>query len=258
MTPIIAVHGFMYDPADIGGSNDPASFFQEMSGIAGRPVSGFSWYSVPFGLRAARPFHSVYQTARAWLTSWARGRLHPYRLAWDLSLKAAADLRALILDQHGPVDIMAHSLGVRVALHAMKALPDGKVRRVIFFNGAELAEKAESLVWLLPPDVRILNLAISCDRVLEYLGSYFNGDDDAPCVGRVGLKDPPHLWRDVFLDDKRVQAAALEGRGWTLRADSPDDLLDHGESYHFAGNADLVRAWLAGDPLLFLRSRMVA
>jgi hypothetical protein len=248
--PLFAVHGFMYDPADVGGANDPAGFFQEMSGIAGRPVKAFAWYSVPFGLRAERPLRSAWQTARAWMSAWLHGHANPYEYAWALAIRQGGRLKAAIVATQGPVDLVAHSLGVRVALQAMRGLPYGKVKRVIFFNGAELAENAQRVAPEIQADV--LNFAIAGDRVLEWLGAYFNGQDDAPCVGRAGLANPPPRWRDLFLDDPTVQRRALARRGWTLRAEAPGGLLNHGESYRFAGNSDLVRAWLSGDGLVDL------
>lgn len=245
--PVIAVHGFMYDPADKGGSNDPAPFFDEMSGITGRPVVGFPWYSAPFGLRAARPLHSLFQTTRSWLASWAKGKLDPYKLAWSLALRAGDDLVIKILNTPGPVDLVGHSLGARVVLRALPQLPEGKVRRVILFNGAELCRNAYEPVAL--TDAAILNIAVRRDQVLKLLGSRFSGDGAGDCVGRVGLVNPPGHWRDVFIDKAGVRARALQRRGWTLRGDAPGDFLDHSESYRFAGNADLVRAWLAGDEL---------
>ncbi|MFN3582599.1 hypothetical protein [Phenylobacterium sp.] len=245
--PLIAVHGFMYDPADKGGSNDPAPFFDYMAGISGCEVIGFAWYSAPFGLRIARPFHSVYQTARAWLTSWLTGHLHPYRLAWDLASKAAADLVVKVQNTPGVVDLVAHSLGSRVVLLAMLALPKGKVGRVVIFNGAELARNARAYAPRL--DATVLNLAVQGDRVLQHLGANFSGDGDGWCIGTVGLQQRRPTWRDVFLDDKRVESVAKVRRGWTVRGVAPNDFLDHDASYRFPGNADLVRAFLAGDNL---------
>jgi len=254
--PLIAVHGFMYDPKDVGGSNDPAPFFEEMSGITGREVTPFAWYSAPFGLRAARPFHSTYQTLRAWLGSWASGKAHPYRLAWALASKAAGDLTVTIQNTPGPVDLVAHSLGVRVALKALWALPPGKVRRVIFFNGAELERNARDVYTWQPAlansalsSALVLNIAVRADDVLKHLGANFSGDDDGPCVGRIGLRDHPPTWRDLFLDSIAMRTRAKQRRGWILRGDAPNDFMDHSESYSFAGNVDLVRAWLAGDEL---------
>lgn len=252
--PLIAVHGFMYDPKDVGGSNDPAPFFEVMGGICGREVVPFAWYSAPFGLRAARPLHSTYQTARAWLTSWAKGKAHPYRLAWSLAERAAADLVVMIQNTPGPVDLVAHSLGTRVALAALWALPAGKVRRAVFFNGAELERNAKAKLRAFDArsalhTAEILNIAVQADDVLRLLGATLSGDPDGPCIGRVGLDGAPPNWRDLFLDSLAMRTCAKQRRRWILRGDAPGDFLDHSESYSFPGNVDLVRAWLAGDDL---------
>lgn len=250
--PLIAAHGFQYDPKDKGGANSPAAFFAEMEGICGRPVEGFSWYSVPFQFKPTRPFTSGFQALRAWTGSWLHGQAHPYRYAWALSLKASEQLARTIEAYQGPVDIVAHSLGVRVALNALTLLPGGKVRRVVLFNGAELAVNAETLAGR--TDAQILNLVVTCDRVLRWLGATCNGQGNSACVGSVGLQRRPLNWRDLVLDDLKVQARARHNRGWPIRANNPADLFDHAESYKFAGNADMVRAWLDGDNLADLTS----
>jgi pimeloyl-ACP methyl ester carboxylesterase len=246
---LIAVHGFMYDPKDVGGSNDPQPFFDEMSGIAGRPVLGFAWYSAPFGLRIERPFHSVFQTARSWLGSWAKGKLDPYKLAWDLAKKASYQLAALIVQQPGQVDLLAHSLGSRVVMQALWMLPAGKVGRIIFFDGAELCSNVLDEVRAGASE-EVLNIAVAQDHVLSLLGARFSGDGVGECIGHKGLgKNAPPGWCDLFLDNPLVIKLARIGRGWTLRGDAPGDFLDHSTSYRFAGNVDLVRAWLGGDGL---------
>lgn len=249
MRPLIAVHGFMYDPKDQGGSNSPEWFFADMEGIAGREVVGFSWYSAPFGFRLAQPVKSVFQTAKAWVASWGAGSLHPYRHAWKLAVKAADDLVALIESVQGPVDIVAHSLGARVVLTALPSVSP-KVRRVVFFNGAELSKNARPLAAL--TSAQFLNICVSSDRVLSLLGANFSGDGDAPCLGSAGLLPPPLAnWRDLVIDDPAVQARA-RARGWRLRGNDPKSFMDHGEAYRFAGNSRLVQAWLDGDDLLDL------
>lgn len=258
--PVFAVHGFMFDPKDKGGSNDPKPFFEVMSAVCGRDVTPFPWYSAPFGLRATRPFHSVYQTARAWLSAWAHGKPQPYAYAWELATRAAADLVVAIQNTPGQVDLVAHSLGVRVAIQALWALPANKVRRVVFFNGAELESNARKAYRDILRGLsalttaQILNIAVRGDDVLRYLGANFSGDPDGPCVGRVGLRGGgPANWRDLFLDSEQVRVRAHGRRPpWILRGDAPGDLLDHSVSYNFPGNVDLVRAWFAGDDLVDL------
>lgn len=259
--PVVAVHGFMYDPANVGGPNDPRPWFDEMSAITGRPVIGFAWYSCPVGLRLSHPILSLFQTARAFGAAWLRGKLHPYRDAWARAEAEAVNLAALIRAQPGKVDLVAHSLGTRVALLALPRVRH-KVRRVVFFNGAELARNAEPRASAAFP-VWFLNIVVATDQVLGILGSRFSGDANGPCIGKVGLGGPSHPspvnWLDLDLCDSAVVARARQLRGWTLRGDDPGDAWDHGESYRFAGNVDPVRAYLDGDGLADLvRARRVS
>ncbi len=237
----------MYDPANVGGPNDPRPWFEEMAAITGRQVIGFAWYSCPVGFRLSHPILSLLQSARAFGAAWFRGKLHPYRDAWSRAEKEAERLAELIRAQPGRVDLVAHSLGTRVALLALPKVRR-KVRRVVFFNGAELARNAEPRAASAHPAL-FLNLVVPSDRVLGLLGSRFSGDANGPCIGVVGLDPAPLNWRDLDLCDPGVIAAARAGRGWTLRGDAPGDAWDHGESYRFAGNTDPVRAFLAGDQL---------
>lgn len=251
LLPIVAVHGFMYDPANVGGPNDPRPWFDEMSAITGRPVVGFAWYSCPVGFRLAHPILSVLQSVRAFGAAWLRGKLHPYRDAWSRAEAEADKLAALIRAQPGRVDLVAHSLGTRVALLALPKVRH-KVRRVVFFNGAELARNAEPRASAAFP-VWFLNVVVATDQVLGILGSRFTGEANGPCIGKVGLglglAPAPINWRDLDLCDSVVVARARQLRGWTLRGDDPGSVWDHGESYRFAGNVDPVRAFLDGDDL---------
>lgn len=244
VVPVVAVHGFMYDPADVGGPNDPAPWFEEMAAITGRPVLGFAWYSCPVGFRPSHPIRSTLQTARAFLAAWFRGKLHPYRDAWTRAEKEADRLADFITALADPVDLVAHSLGTRVALLALPKVA-GRVRRVVFFNGAELARNAGPRAEASAPAL-FLNMVVETDTVLELLGSRFGGDGNGPCIGRVGLDVAPANWGDLDLCDPAVVSHARRLHGWTIRGDAPHDAWDHGESYRFAGNTDPVRAFLAG------------
>lgn len=256
--PIVAVHGFMYDPADVGGPNDPGPWFQEMAAITGRTVIPFAWYSCPFGFRLTRPVRSVLVSARVFVAAWMRGKLHPYRDAWSRAEKEADRLVELIQAQESRVDLVAHSLGTRVALLALPRVRR-KVRRVVFFNGAELARNAGPRASAAFP-VTVLNLVVSTDRVLGWLGARFSGEANGPCIGRVGVDAAPVNWFDLDLCDPDVVKRAAITRAWTLRGDDPGDAWDHGESYRFAGNVDPVRAFLDGHSLadLVRRRRAVA
>lgn len=248
--PVVAVHGFNYDPADVGGANDPRPWFEDMAGLLDREVLGFAWYSCPVGFRLARPVYSTLQTARAFAAAWLRGKLHPYRDAWSRAEVEAKRLAAFIAEQPTPVDLVAHSLGTRVALLALP-LVRSRVRRVVFFNGAELIRHAGERAASSSP-ANFLNLVVTGDQVLGLLGSRFSGEADAPCIGRAGLDVPPVNWRDLVLDDPGTRDRARRFYGWTIRGNDPADPWDHGESYRFAGNVDPVRAFLAGQALELL------
>jgi len=245
--PVVAVHGFNYDPAAKGGPHDPRAWFEDMAGLLDRQVLGFAWYSCPMGLDLARPVYSSLMTARSFVAAWLRGKPQPYRDAWLRAEEEAKRLAAFIAALPGPVDLVAHSLGTRLALLALPAVRS-RVRRVVFFNGAELAEDAGPRVVASSP-AQFLNLVVTGDDVLKLLGAHFNGDADAPCLGTAGLAQPPANWRDLVLDDPATRDRARRLFGWTIRGDDPDDAWDHGETYRFAGNVDPVRAFLAGEGL---------
>lgn len=254
--PVVAVHGFNYDPAAKGGPHDPRPWFEDMAGLLDREVLGFAWYSCPIGFSFARPITSSLLSLRSFAAAWWRGKAHPYRDAWARAEVEARRLAAFIADQPTPVDLVAHSLGTRVALLALP-LVRSRVRRVVFFNGAELNRHAAERGAMSSP-ANILNLVVTSDRILGLLGARFSGEADAPCIGRVGLAAPPINWRDLVLDDPVTRERARRFYGWTIRGNAPGDAWDHGESYRFAGNVDPVRAFLDGQSLELLVRKVPA
>lgn len=231
MTTMIAVHGFMY--GGWGRHNDPKPFFEDMARVAGREVEPFSYYSVPFGLTFDAPATSIAQTARAWLGSWFRGYLHPYRYAWAEAEKAG-DRLARRIKECGPVDLICHSLGSRVVICALKQLPPELIRKVVIFNGAELRKNARV------EGFDVMNIAVRTDDVLKRLGSKFSGDGDGPCIGQAGM---PRA-KNFFLDDPDTIHKLKKLHGWEIQGDNPNSVWDHWWSYRFGGNADLVRWFL--------------
>jgi len=234
----IAVHGFMYDPDNVQGPNDPQAFFDEMSKVADQEVEGFGYYSVPFGFKSSAPFYSVYQTIRAWAGSWVRLYPHPYRYAWDQAEKASLKLAEKINAESEPVNIMCHSLGSRVTIQALKFVSPEKINKVIIFNGAELVRNVVGLNNEIQK--KILNIAVRTDDVLRFLGARFSGDRNGPTVGQMGVPG----WNNIFLDDPLVQKEYKEQFGWDLRGDNPNSLFDHWYSFRFDGNAPLIKWWL--------------
>lgn len=234
MTKIIAVHGFMYDPEDIGGCNDPQEFFTSMRKMVDKPVEGFSYYSVPFGFKLTQPFKSSYQFCRAWLGSWIRGYLHPYRYAWNQAEKAGWELAKKLEKEQEPVDLICHSLGSRVVITALKYVPH-KIRKVVILNGAELVRNATNL-----ENKDILNIVVSTDDVLRLLGQRFSGDKNGKTVGQYGVPG----WNNVVLDSPEDQNYYATKYGWVLKGDNPKSYWDHWYSYRFEGNHQLIQYFL--------------
>jgi pimeloyl-ACP methyl ester carboxylesterase len=78
----------------------------------------------------------------------ARGTIwNAYRAAEEAG-HSLADLVAMIrqVDQDRPVHLMAHSLGARVALGALRHLRAGSIQRVLLLNGAEYGAAARAAI----------------------------------------------------------------------------------------------------------------
>lgn len=237
MTKLIAVHGFMYDPENVGGINDPKKFFDDMRDVTGRDVHKFSYYSVPFGFKLNNLLYTTYQTTRAWLGSWFRGYLHPYRYAWSQAEQAGWELAKQILDSDEPVDIICHSLGSRVVAQAIHYAGYKNINRVVILNGAELVRNVKGM-----QSDKILNVCVRTDDVLGLLGSRFSGDKNGPTVGQFGVPG----WVNVFLDDPKTIKTLKDRYNWTVQGDNPESMFDHWYSYRFEGNHDLIKAWFDG------------
>lgn len=78
--------------------------------------------------------------AFGWEASGTLWRAHAEAACAGVALAALiAKLRALTV---APIDLMGHSLGARVALRALPALPEGAVHRMVLLAGAELVSTA--------------------------------------------------------------------------------------------------------------------
>lgn len=239
---IIAVHGFGFDPATPADS--PNALYASWSAMLGQPVDAFAWFSAS-PADEVRALSHGYPDAYAWA----------YR---ELAPTAAARLISKIQVARGPIDIICHSLGSRVALNAIDQLPSGYVRRVLILDGAETQTEAPAS---LPAGVEVLNCVVRTDLVLKNLGAVFNDEHIAPCVGQAGLGRIMDRWADLVLDDPQTAARVKAARGWALGASPRHQLLtgnliedlrnlgNHWSAYSRASNEPLYRAWFAGDSL---------
>jgi hypothetical protein len=240
--PVVMVHGFRYHPGAPDSDNPHRTTFRHWRAdiLAGRPTIGLGWWSCPGdGFSPLRHIGSV-------ASAWAHGQYNTYRYAWDLAAQAGAALGE-VLGVAGPCDMLAHSLGSRVALAALRARMDAPVRRVVLLNGAELSRTALETA-VARPDVDFVNFVVATDNVLRLFGGLFApGNLYARTVGQAGLGEAaPANWRDIQLDSPRFRAWAA-GHGWPdVRGDDPRGVLDHWYTHKHPGNWPLIRAALDG------------
>ncbi len=188
----------------------------------------------------------------------ARGTLwQAYARAADAG-RGLADLIRLIgtLPGRRPVQVLAHSLGGRVALAALPHLPAGVVDRMILLAAAELQSRAAT--WLdcaAGRTVEVLNVRSRenavFDRMLEWLVA--PGGRGARAVS-AGLADRSPRWIDLTVDDAATRAA-LEDLGYPIPA--PDRRICHWSVYLRTGLFEIYRGVLSQDlPFALLRARL--
>ncbi len=129
------------------------------------------------------------------------------------AFEAGQDLARMIDTIHclrpdAPVQIVAHSLGARVALTALAAAPPGALRRMILIAGAEYREAAE-LALSQPAAARtqVLNVVSGENRVFDLLFRFVVNPErrfDRPLSAGLG-----HLvgCTDLAIDDPATRAA---------------------------------------------------
>ena len=128
---IVMVHGYRFSPST--PAHDP--FAHIMSPVRARPgLNALSWpRHLGFGRRD--PMEGL-GLAFGWEARGAFWSAHGR--AWHAGEALAEIVGALRQALPGrPVGVMAHSLGARVVLRAMRLMPEGSVRRVVLMSPAE-------------------------------------------------------------------------------------------------------------------------
>lgn len=100
------------------------------------------------------------------------------------------------------VDIVAHSLGARVALQALPALREGVVARMILMGAAEFAGRARDCLGAARTKPEVYNITSRANNVFDLLFHCVAPRDGVGCgraLGR-GLDNPPAAWVDLDLD----------------------------------------------------------
>ncbi|MEM9247064.1 MAG: hypothetical protein AAGB05_00055 [Pseudomonadota bacterium] len=142
------------------------------------------------------------------------------------------------------VQILAHSLGARVALSTLPHLEPGQVRRIILLAAAELRSRAAACLECRGGrGVEVLNVRSGenafFDRMMEWLvAPHASGDRSLA----QGLARPSARWIDLTVDDASTRAALL-ALGYTIPA--PDRQVCHWSVYLRSGLFDVYRAVFA-------------
>jgi len=224
MLPVILVHGYKYDPAAINDNNPHTTLFKEWRKQLGDfSVIDHGWFSVPMGLPNL-------------FKAWSNGYVTRYRWAWNLA-KNEADNLVKIIDRVGPCNMIAHSLGTRVALQTIKKRAD--IRTAILLNGAEYSSTAANIAEHSTTDIH--NMYVHEDDVLLNFGRLappLFGEDIF--IGQAGLGMKVNNWKDYQLDSKEIREWGKQ-YGYDLAGDNPKKLSDHKYSYTWLPNWDLYR-----------------
>ncbi len=184
------------------------------------------------------PWDSALQWKDAF-RAWRNGYATTYGYAFNKLTKIAAKnfLETVCLDNKP--DLIAHSLGTRVAGLIMNANPNS-FRHVIFLNGAE---GVDTMIPIIRKnyETKFLNVSVDTDDVLAKMGRW---RAEGGCIGQKGLDPYLNNLENVFFDSPDDQRRMKLKHGWNIRGDNPDSVGDHAYSFKHEGNHDLLRYFL--------------
>lgn len=248
--PIIAmIHGYRYSPAHPGC--DP---HQQILALDPRPElrRSLSWPRA-LGFGTGSPAEGI-ALAFGWE---ARGRLgRAYGRAGEAGDALSRSVSELAELAGRPVALIGHSLGVRVALRAIKHAEAGSVGRVILLTGAEFRDTAANALHS-PAGLQaeILNITSRENDLFDFAIEAWLGRCRRQTLG-FGLERPERNWIDVQIDHDGT-LAALNGFGFTV--DRTPLRLSHWTPYLRRGLFDFYRTALRQPwalPMHMLRARL--
>lgn len=136
--------------------------------------------------------------------------------AWDRAAEAGAALAELVRRVHAlwprPVDIVGHSLGVRVALTALADLPAGSVGRVVQLAAAEFQSRAAAAMETpAGRTAEVINVTTRENDLYDWLMEWIlrPGAPEDRALG-AGLPVAGRNWLDVQMDHPGTRAALAE------------------------------------------------
>lgn len=199
---IVMVHGYRFSPSD--PMHDP--FTHIMAPVRVHPGKRALPWPRHLGFGRGDPLEGL-GVAFGWE---ARGSFwHARREAWRAG-EALADLveRLRTALPGRPIHVVAHSLGARVTLRAMRLLPEGALGRVVLMSPAEHRETARAA--MASPAGRgaeVISVRSAENRAFDALLQLLVPWPD-PVLG-LGLSGLPN-WLDFDPCDARVREAAAK------------------------------------------------
>jgi len=160
-----------------------------------------------------------------------------------------------------PVDILAHSLGARVALSAAEARPNLPFGRLIFLGAAEYRGVAAAAVTALDragSQAKIYHLLSRANDPFDALFEAFAPRPERPGdrpLGVAGLGRVNRRWLDIQLDHPAL-GPWLEARGFAL--ERSHERVSHWHFYTDPGAMALYRAILRRRPGLSVKALRAA
>ncbi|MFN3614522.1 MAG: alpha/beta hydrolase [Rubrimonas sp.] len=228
---VLMIHGFRYDP-EAACADPHATLFRDgptpptLDG-RGRARSwphglGFTGGGADHALCLGFGWRAREGMATGYLRGGANGFAIACRAARDAGETLADALWRLAPALQGPVDVMAHSLGARVALEALRRTADrargtaAPVRfgRMILMGPAAFAAEARAALAacdaarMPTPEVYCLSARGNArfDLLFEMLGPWGMG----PSLGRAGLGERRARWLDLAFDHPALERWAAD------------------------------------------------
>lgn len=240
----IMVHGYRFDPSRPERSPHRDILSDDPARATGR---GLSW---PRHLGVGEAGLGI---AFGWRASGSLWR------AWAEAARAGVALARLLDRLHAggrQADIVAHSLGARVALAALARAREGSVGRVILIAPAEFRDAAaRALATPAGSAAEIVSVTSRENRLFDALVEWLLAPHrpGARTAGR-GLVATPQNWTDLRIGE-RATLGALDRLGYRLAP--PLRTPCHWSGYLRPGVFPLYRAILSGDlPVATLRAAL--
>lgn len=243
---IVMIHGYRYSP--VTPRCDPHRHILSLDPVCRAPswprALGFGSDSPDEGLALAFGWEARGMLGRAYARAGDAGR-------------AAAALMSNLANQAGrPVAVIGHSLGARVALHALHHADPGSVGRIVLLTGAEFRDTAAAaLETRAGRRAEVLNITSRENDPFDFAMELWLDRGRRQALG-FGLDRPAGNWLDVQIDDQST-LSALDRLGFPT--ERPSLRLSHWSPYLRGGLFDFYRTAMAQPwalPLSMLRMRL--